>query len=574
MQLVEGKRIGINIAGIKSVEICEELGEGGQGHVWKVKPANSKYPNYYVFKHVRLTKTEKKLGYDERIRREASVLIDSEYVIKCLGYSQPDGDDIVLLFPYEEGQNLAEWINENAKESWALKKRIFLNVLKGVRALHRAGIIHRDLKPQNILITKYYHTPRLLDFGLAKFLNKEGFSKSGEALGTYEYMAPEMYLLGNEHTKECYDLYSLGIILYELIVGKNPCRKHNWSPLAFFKLLKEKNPHHLLDLTTFRFDDDPNVAEVIRRSTMFEPTERLQNVDDMIALLDGRTAHPKEPKAVEPPPHKEPKTVEPLSQGKMPKVLDKLIEPNTNMELMYIPQGTFLRGAPPKEESCNDDEHPQYRVTVASFWMGKYPVTQAQWQKVMGKNPSHFKGEHRPVECVSWDDAQKFCEQLNLLVKNSRSFEYSGRLAIFRLPSETEWEYACRAATTTPFYFGETINPNQANYDCNHLYGKGKKGKYRKQTTDVGSFPANAWGLCDMHGNVWEWCADTYYDSYTGAPTDGSVRVGLGNEKAKVLRGSSWRYAPKFCRSASRLWYVPTYWDRSFGLRGVCEFKP
>ena len=115
---------------------------------------------------------------------------------------------------------------------------------------------------------------------------------------------------------------------------------------------------------------------------------------------------------------------------------------------------------------------------------------------------------------------------------------------LFRLPTEAEWEYACRAGTTTPFYFGETISADQANYDGNYVYGKGKQGVYREQTTDVGSFPSNAWGLCDMHGNVWEWCADTWHENYTGAPTDGSAWGILGDKKAKLLRGGSWLDLP------------------------------
>src|SRR5262249_26689915 len=151
------------------------------------------------------------------------------------------------------------------------------------------------------------------------------------------------------------------------------------------------------------------------------------------------------------------------------------------------------------EEGRSDDEV-QHRVTLTGgFFLGVHQVTQAQWQMVMGSKPSRFKGENLPVERVSWDDCQEFCKRLA---------ERDGKR--YRLPTEAEWGYACRAGTATPFPFGETISPDQANYGGYYTYGKGKEGVYRQKTTPVGSFPANAWGLFDMHGNVYEWCEDWY----------------------------------------------------------------
>ncbi|NJM62144.1 MAG: formylglycine-generating enzyme family protein [Oscillatoriales cyanobacterium RU_3_3] len=168
------------------------------------------------------------------------------------------------------------------------------------------------------------------------------------------------------------------------------------------------------------------------------------------------------------------------------------------LEMVYIPGGTFMMGSPNSEAGRDDDESPQHQVTVSAFYAGKYPITQAQWGAVMGDNPSYFKGEKRPVEQVSWYDAVEFCEKLS---------ETTGKT--YRLLSEAEWEYACRAGTTTPFHFGETITPELVNYNGN-------------ESTDVGSFPPNAFGLYDMHGNVGEWCSDKWLDNYDGAPTDGS----------------------------------------------------
>jgi uncharacterized protein (TIGR02996 family) len=169
------------------------------------------------------------------------------------------------------------------------------------------------------------------------------------------------------------------------------------------------------------------------------------------------------------------------------------------MVFTWLPPGSFLMGSPPDEEERESDET-QHRVTLSrGFWLGVYPVTQAQWVAVMGSNPSTFKGDGHPVEMVSWDDCQEFCRRL------------SGRDGQrYRLPSEAQWEYACRAGTTTPFHFGATLSTELANYNGNYAYGQGGQGVYRGQTTPVGSFPSNAWGLDDMHGNVWQWCQDGY----------------------------------------------------------------
>ncbi len=213
------------------------------------------------------------------------------------------------------------------------------------------------------------------------------------------------------------------------------------------------------------------------------------------------------------------------------------------IEFVYIPGGRFLMGNPPTEKGYHKSQSPQHVVYVPSFFMGKYPVTQAQWEEVMGDNPSFFKGANRPVEKVSWDDSVAFCEKVSKII-----------LKQCQLPSEAQWEYACRAGTTTPFYFGETITTDLANYYGQSVYANEPKGISRGETTDVGIFPANGFGLNDLHGNVWEWCADTYHNSYEGAPTDGSAWVddSENNFRTLVARGGSWISSPRFCRSGNR----------------------
>ena len=182
------------------------------------------------------------------------------------------------------------------------------------------------------------------------------------------------------------------------------------------------------------------------------------------------------------------------------------------LDMVKIPDGEFLMGSP--EGEGYDGEKPQHKVSVQSFWLGKYPVTQAQWQEIMGSNPSYFKdNSQNPVERVSWNDAQEFCQKLTQKTGHK-----------YRLPSEAEWEYACRAGTKTPFHFGETISTDLVNYNGNYKYGDGIEGEHRKKTTSVGYFKvANNFGLYDMHGNVWEWCMDDGHHYYNNAPNDGKA---------------------------------------------------
>lgn len=226
------------------------------------------------------------------------------------------------------------------------------------------------------------------------------------------------------------------------------------------------------------------------------------------------------------------------------------------LEMVLIPGGSFMMGSPENELERSDSESPQHLVNIQQFCIGKYPVTQEQWRAVAGLpqinkeldvDPSYYKGDKQPVAQVSWYDAVEFCERLTAHTKRN-----------YRLPSEAEWEYACRAGTTTPFHFGETITSELANYNAEYTYGAGVEGTSQIGTTDVGSFRiANAFGLYDMHGNVWEWCLDDWHNNYKGAPTDGSPWFKSNNNLSQkqglaILRGGSWFYYPKDCRSAYR----------------------
>ena len=238
-------------------------------------------------------------------------------------------------------------------------------------------------------------------------------------------------------------------------------------------------------------------------------------------------------------------------------VYDEALGDGVSLRMVEIPGGSYTQGSP-KYGGWFNDEGPQRTVTVPRFFMGMFQVTQAQYAAIMGENPSSFSGNDRPVENVSWNDAKTFCDRLS---------DRSGRR--YFLPTEAEWEYACRAGTTTPFHFGPTLSDAVANYNANYTYGNGRAGTYRQETTNVGSFPANDFGLYDMHGNVWEWCADHYRENYDGVPTDGSPYLTNNNSASRLLRGGSWNYNPRLCRSANRFGFNPDYRYYDFGFRVV-----
>jgi formylglycine-generating enzyme required for sulfatase activity len=248
-----------------------------------------------------------------------------------------------------------------------------------------------------------------------------------------------------------------------------------------------------------------------------------------------------------------------------------------SLNMIAIPGGHFRMGAPKTELESRSSERPLHSVMVPEFWMGQSVVTQAQWRVVAGLppvnvelavDPSGFKGVNLPVENVSWDEAIEFCARLSIATGRN-----------YRLPSEAEWEYACRAGTTTPFSFGETIDAKVANYNVKNKgygkYGKGRFGKYREKTTPVKTFPANPLGLYDMHGNIWEWCEDHWHSDYQGAPIDGRTWFTKGSKAdTRVLRGGSWSIAPSRCRSASRLNHAVGTRTRSIGFRVVVSVLP
>lgn len=221
--------------------------------------------------------------------------------------------------------------------------------------------------------------------------------------------------------------------------------------------------------------------------------------------------------------------------------------------MRWIQPGNFLIGSPEDEPERSSDELQHEVVLTQGFWLADTACTQALWQAVIGENPSCFRGAKRPVENISFKDCERFLVQINQL----RSLE-------LQLPTEAQWEYACRAGMETPFLFGETITVEQVNYDDDYPYQGCEKGKYRKETVDVKTLPANQWGLYEMHGNIWEWCSDWY-----GPYNKGRIVNPVGPEtgEARVLRGGSWVDLARYCRSAFRYALRPGKRYESCGFR-------
>ncbi len=236
------------------------------------------------------------------------------------------------------------------------------------------------------------------------------------------------------------------------------------------------------------------------------------------------------------------------------------------LRMVQIPAGEFLMGSPPTEPSRQDQEGPQRSIQVPSFYIGAYAITQQQYEAVMGNNPSYFAddqvedGTNLPVEQITWQEADLFCQQLSELTKRT-----------YRLPTEAEWEYACRAGTTTPFCFGDTLTTEIANFFADFSFTENFEENYRNIPVAADSFWPNAFGLYNMHGNVHEWCSDDYHDSYNGAPSDANQWVSNKANASKVMRGGSWFNDTPVCRSAARDKNTQEGRSNSFGFRVVCE---
>ena len=310
-----------------------------------------------------------------------------------------------------------------------------------------------------------------------------------------------------------------------------------------------------------------SIAQRVRNEHGIDPAFCAEALDILETALFGTASAAGQPQSASPP-----ATPQPAATRVQPPPAAVQVTPSEPAGFVKINGGTFYMGSPADEPSRSNDEV-RHQVAVSSFFMGKYEVTQKEWREVMGNSPSFFKGDNLPVEQVSWYEAVEYCNQRSRREGLPPAYTINGTYVSWnrnasgcRLPTEAEWEYACRAGTSGPFNMGSNMTTSQANYDGNYPYNNNAKGTYRERTVEVGSFAANGWGLYDMHGNVWEWCWDWYGDYSSGSQSD---PVGPSAGAYRVRRGGSWLYSAQGVRSAYRFYFTPTLRYYFLGFRLV-----
>jgi formylglycine-generating enzyme required for sulfatase activity len=440
----------------------------------------------------------------ERFFRGARVMMDLNHpaVVRVLDPRGEDESFCYFVMELVPGGNLREAVLGNRVNA-GRRLALILQVGEALAEAHRKQLIHRDIKPANILLDEHGNA-KLTDFDLVGAHDTTGGTRTG-ALGTVVYAAPECLDKPQDATARA-DVYGLGMTALFGLVGRELSLSTFRSP----------------ESTIVGLDCSAQVKDVLRRAVAWEPEQRFADAGEMVAALEeaqavvsGRDHH-----------------------GEWAEFIVK----GVRHRMRWIPSGTFLMGSPPAERGRYDNEGPQHEVTITrGYWLGETPVTQALWVAVMGENPSRYRSKRpddleRPVEQVSWEDCQRFLDVLNTQV--------AGLAA--RLPTEAEWERACRAGTTTATWVGELSGEVKAPELDGIAWYDGNSGG---ETHPVGRKAPNPYGLHDMLGNVWEWCADGMRVYAAGPVTD---PVGDRQGPLRVRRGGSWHYGARRVRAAYR----------------------
>lgn len=524
---------------VPGYRLVQRLGRGGFGEVWKaVGPGG--VPN--ALKFVRLDEggAAVEAGALEFMKfvshphllttfgiwhRDAYLIIGMELAEGTLGGRlRVAAQQRLPGIPFAE---LLEYMREAAKGI------DFLNEPRHtVAGRPNQSIVHRDIKPHNLLLVG--GGVKVADFGLARAMERSVTPSTGGM--TPAYAAPELF---QKHVGRQTDQYCLAVTYCQLRSNRLP---FEGSPLQVMA-------GHLTQPPDLSVLPEPE-RDVVARALAKQPGERWASCRVFVEELAGCHAADRK---------RDVATI----------AVPKSVTNSVGMELVLVPAGKFVMGAPEGEADRHADEGPQHLVTISRpFYMSIHPVTQKQYEAVAGHNPARFKqaaggGPMHPVESVSWYDAADFCRKL------SSRFEERDAGRVYYLPTEAEWEYACRAGTTTPFAFGTSLSSSQANFNGKNPYGGARRGPFRQRTTPAGTFPPNAFGIFDMHGNVWEWCADFYAETYYDTAPERDP-LGPRSGSLRVLRGGNWNSAGGMnCRSARRGKDDPTAATQFDGFRVV-----
>ncbi|MBD2361524.1 SUMF1/EgtB/PvdO family nonheme iron enzyme [Anabaena minutissima FACHB-250] len=607
---------------VNRYRVLNLLGEGGFGKTYAAQDI-TRFDDPCVIKQFfpQVQGTAALAKAAELFKQEAKRLYElgenHSQIPRLMAYFE-QGSSLYLVQEFIQGQTLLAELRQQTFTEENIRQ-VLADLLPVMQFIHDRNVIHRDIKPENIMHRQSDGKLVLIDFGGAKQVTQTSLARQATGIFTVGY-APSEQMSG--FASPASDLYALGAtcarLLTQCLAGQDA------SGNLFDRLYDAYNAQWLWrDISQEKgISVSDNLGQILDKLLKHLPRERYQSAAEVLQDLNNYPTQVA-PTILSVPQPPSP-SVNPLSQQQLipvkpvPKPLSPPVKPvsqqpstpvqssRTNnglplkifkfdvftvdergkeisrqsqsanffledlgngiiLEMVSIPGGSFLMGSP--HDKADNNEHPQHQVTIQPFLMGKFPITQAQWQAVaalpqvkqsLNPQPSTFKGADRPIETVSWQDAQEFCARLSQKI---------GRK--YRLPSEAEWEYACRAGTTTPFHFGETITTDLANYKGIETYAFAPKGRFRQQTTPVNSFPPNTFGLYDMHGNVYEWCQDYLHKNYQGAPTDGSAWLTAGNQSFRLLRGGSWLYAPALSRSSYRGSGVPNYRSNCIGFRVV-----
>ena len=511
---------------------------------------------------------------------------------ELLAYMEQDGYHY-LVQEFILGDNLQEVMQREGLFSGAQVRQLLRDLLSVLDFIHERQVIHRDIKPENIIRRNLEKDSNLkqyvlVDFGAAKLAELTSGKQTSTRIGSPDYMAPEQ---SKGKTQFASDLYSLGTTCLHLLTGIPPLELQdldgNWQ-------WQQMLPHPI----------EPQLIEMLNQLVANAISQRYRSAKAAIAVLEKPTSTSSNTSSYLSPAQKFLLTRSPYKPANAPQkpttliptapapqltkarhhsclitikrnalgqvYLDKqityhlhsefteLISPDLGLRMMAIPSGHFMMGAVDSEYEHFADEKPLHQVKVNAFYMSAYPITQAQWKLIMANNPSRYSNPDHPVTGVSWQDAQDFC--LALSRRTGRSY---------RLPSEAEWEYACRGGTSTAFGFGETLPPDLATFNGQVPYLAIAKTNSHRHTTIAGNYLPNRFGLWDMHGNVWEWCEDIWQPDYLLAPIDGTAQVKIGSEKSRVKRGGSWQDGAVYARSAARMEGSIDQKDGVTGLRVV-----